>query len=262
MNRLLSRSLLAVTICLLGWPTSAATTDDPASGPGKSKVPQSAQPTPGATPAQRFLKIANEYLGRRELAEAIEYFSRAIQLDDTLDEAYFGRGMARGSSGLIDEGIRDISVYIRRHPDSSHAHTKRGIRHVWKGDSESAYQDFLKAIALDPGNAEAYDDIGVIYAQRRDFKKALESFRTVIHLEPRYFKAHHNMALVYFLLDESEAALTEVTNALRLKTDSRNSMRLKSVILKRLGRDKEAQEVGEEAEFMPEENWSEVAPLK
>ena len=39
-------------------------------------------------------------------------------------------------------------------------------------------------------------------------------------------------------------------------------MRLKSVILKHLGRDKEAQEVGEEAEFLPEENWSEVAPLQ
>jgi len=34
------------------------------------------------------------------------------------------------------------------------------------------------------------------------------------------------------------------------------------VILERLGRHKESQEVGEEAEFMPEENWSEVAPLK
>jgi len=261
MNRLLAQSLLAAAVCLLAWSASAATTGDPAGGPAESEVPP-AEPTPGSTQAQRFLKIANEYLGHRELAEAIDYFSRALQLDDTLDEAYFGRGMARGSSGLIDEGIRDISIYIERHPDSSRAYTKRGIRHVWKGDSESAHRDFQQAIALDPGNAEAHDDIGVIYAQRRDFEKALESFRTVIRLEPRYFKAHHNMALVYFLLDESAAALTEVNNALRLKTDSRNSMRLKSVILKRLGHDEEAQEVGEEAEFMPEENWSEVAPLK
>ena len=205
---------------------------------------------------------ANEHLGRRELAQAIDFFTRALRLDDTLDDAYFGRGMARGSSGLIDEGIADLSVYIARHPNSSRAYTKRGIRYVWKRDSENAYQDFLKALVLDPGNAEAYDDIGVIYAQRRDYKQALESFRNVIRLEPLYFKAHHNMAVVYHILGESEAALAEVNNALRLKADSRNSMRLKSVILERLGRHKESQEASEEAEFLPEENWSEVAPLK
>lgn len=258
MKHLLSQALLAIFICVSGWPARAAT--EP--GATDPEIPQSVKPPSVLTQAQRFLKIGDEYRARKELTQAIDYFSRAIQLDDTLDEAYFGRGMARGSSGLIAEGIRDLSVYIARHPDSSRAHTKRGIRYLWKGDSESAYKDFRKAIALDPSNAEAYDDLGVIYAQRRDYRLALESFRSVIRIEPLYFKAHHNMALVYTMLDEPESALAAVDKALHLKTDSRNSMRLKSVILQRLGRHKEAHEVGEEAEFMPDENWSEVAPLK
>ena len=251
-------TIVAVMTLLAAAQSASAATDSKKSAPTKSQTSSPAK----SSQARSFLKKANEHLGRRELAEAIDFFTRALHLDDTLDEAYFGRGMARGSSGLIDEGVADLSVYIARHPNSSRAYTKRGIRKVWKGDTESAYQDFLKAIALDPGNAEAYDDIGVIYAQRRDYKQALESFRNVIRLEPLYFKAHHNMALVYHILGESETALTEVNNALRLKTDSRNSMRLKSVILERLGRHKESQEASEEAEFMPEENWSEVAPLK
>ena len=251
-------TILFFMLLLVAAQPADAATDSKRNTPTKPQASNPAKPSQ----AQRFLQQANEYHGRREHAQAIEYFTRALRLDDTLDDAYFGRGMARGSSGLIDEGIADLSVYITRHPDSSRAYTKRGIRKIWKGDTESAYQDFLKAIALDPGNAEAYDDIGVIYAQRRDYKKALESFRNVIRLEPLYFKAHHNMALVYHILGESETALAEVNNALRLKADSRNSTRLKSVILERLGRHKEAQEASEEAEFMPEENWSEVAPLK
>lgn len=228
---------------------------------GVAAQPQASRLT---KPSQAVLHLqkANEHLGRREFDQAIDFFTRALRHDDTLDEAYFGRGMALGSSGLFDEGIRDLSVYLSRHPNSSRAYTKRGIRYLWKGASENAYQDFQKAIALDPGNAEAYDDIGVIFAQRQDFKQALESFRTVIRLEPLYFKAHHNMAMVYQLLGDSEAALVEVNNALLLKADSRSSMRLKGVILEGLGRHKEAREVSEEAEFMPEENWSEVAPLR
>lgn len=248
----------AVAILLAAAQPAGAVTDSKKNAPIKSLASNPAKPSQ----AQRFLQQANEHLGRRELAQAIDFFTRALRLDDTLDDAYFGRGMARGSSDLIDEGIADLNVYITRHPDSSRAHTKRGIRYVWKGDSEKAYQDFLQAIALDPGNAEAYDDIGVIYAQRRDYQKALESFRNVIRLDPQYFKAYHNLALVYHILGESETALTEVNNVLRLKVDSRNSMRLKSVILERLGRHREAQEASEEAEFMPEENWSEVAPLR
>lgn len=252
-------TMLATAVLLLAAAQLAgAATDSKKNTPAKSQASSPAKPSQ----AQSFLQKANEHLGRRELAQAIDLFTRALRLDDTLDDAYFGRGMARGSSGLIDEGIRDLSVYLTRHPDNSRAYTKRGIRYVWKGDSENAYQDFLKAIALDPGNAEAYDDIGVIYAQRRDYKKALESFRNVIRLDSQYFKAYHNLALVYHILGESETALVEVNHALRLKADSRNSMRLKSVILERLGRHKEAQDASEEAEFLPEENWSEVAPLK
>ena len=252
------RILVAMLFLATAQSSGSATTSSTNTPPSKPKVSQPAKPTQ----AQMFLQKANEYHDRRELAQAIEYFTRAIQLDNTLDEAYFGRGMARGSAGLIDEGIKDLSVYIARRPDSSRAYTKRGIRYLWKGDTESAYQDFLKAIALDPGNAEAHDDIGVIYAQRREYKKALGSFSSVIRLEPRYFKAHHNMAVVFSILDEPEPALAEVNKALQLKPDARNSMRLKSVILKRLGRHQEAHEAGEEAEFLPEENWSEVAPLK
>lgn len=224
--------------------------------------PQHPSKSAKSSQAQFFLQKANEHLGHKEFASAIDLFTQALHLDDTLSEAYFGRGMARGSSGLFDEGINDFNVYIRRHPTSSRAYTKRGIRYVWKGATESAYQDFLQAIALDPGNAEAYDDIGVIYAQRRDFKQALESFRTVIRLEPLYFKAHHNMALVYYILGETDMALVEVNNALHLKADSRNSMLLKSAILENLGHYKESQQISENAEFMPEENWSEIAPMK
>lgn len=255
MSHILLPALRITLLCLLGWSASAAT--DPV-------LPQAPASTPPAAAAQarQLLQAALDFHARKEHAEAIALFSRALTLDDSLDQAYLGRGLARGSSGLIDQGISDLSVFIARNPRSSYGYTKRGIRYLWKGDTESAYQDFLKAIALDPGNAEAFDDLGVIYAQRRDYRRALESFSTVIRLEPLYFKAHHNMALVYSILDQPELALAEVDKALQLKADARNSMRLKSVILERLGRHAQAHEAAEEAEFMPQENWTEVAPLK
>lgn len=243
--------LLAVTL-----PAGAAT----------KKSPRKAGPLPALTQpisqAQRYLAQGNAYLQHNQFPEAIDNYTRAIKLNDALDDAYFGRGMARGRAGEIDAGIADISVYIARNPDNSRAYTKRGIRYVWKGDSDNAQRDFLKAVALDPNNAEAYDDLGVIYAQRREYPQAMESFRKVVSIEPAYFKAYHNLALVHFILGDYATALNEVNKVFPLKPDSRNSMMLKSLILKNLGRDKEARAVEEEAEFLPEENWTERAPVQ
>lgn len=218
--------------------------------------------TQPASQAKTFLTQGNAYLEHNQFPEAIDNYSRALKLDDSLDDAYFGRGMARGRAGDLDAGIADISVYIARNPQNSRAYTKRGIRYVWKGDNDNAQRDFLRAVALDPNNAEAYDDLGVIYSQRREFPQALASFRKVVGIEPAYFKAYHNIALVHFILGEHTAALNEINKVFPLKPDSRNSLMLKSLILKNLGREQEARVADEEAEFLPEENWTERAPVK
>lgn len=254
---MLRRFCTSVLFALLVTSLSAGAVQKP---PRKESASTTVSKT--ASPAQRFLAQGNAYLQHNQFPEAIENFSRALKLNDALDDAYFGRGMARGRAGDIDAGIADLSVYITRHPQNSRAYTKRGVRYLWKGETENAQRDLLKAVALDSNNAEAYDDLGVTYAQRRDYPQAMQSFRKVISIEPAYFKAYHNLALIHFVLGEHAAALNEVNKVFPLKPDSRNSMMLKSVILKSLGREKEARAVEEEAEFLPEENWTERAPVQ
>jgi hypothetical protein len=53
-----------------------------------------------------------------------------------------------------------------------------------------------------------------------------------------------------------------VDNALRLNPEARGTLLVKSVILETLGRLEEAVELKEEAEFLPEGNWSEQAPVQ
>jgi tetratricopeptide (TPR) repeat protein len=198
----------------------------------------------------------------REFDRAIDDFSRAIELDDRTDEAWFGRGMARGRSGDLDGAVADLGVYIERHPRSSVALTKRGIRHLWNGDLERAEADFRQAIRIDPANAEAHDDLGVIHAQRGDYAEAERHFRATLAHDPSYQKAHHNLAMVHYLLDRNEQALEAVERSLRLRPDARDSLLLKSAILESLGRRREAQAAREEAEFLPQGDGSERMSLQ
>ena len=62
----------------------------------------------------------------------------------------------------MEEGILDLDIYIQRRPSSSLAHTKRGVRKMWRGDFDGARADLERAVHLNPNNAEAHDDLGVI----------------------------------------------------------------------------------------------------
>lgn len=210
--------------------------------------------------ADNYIQRAQRYFYQHEFNAAIEDLSRAIRLDDKQNEAYFWRGMARGRNGEIQEGIADLSVYIERVPDSSRAYTKRGVRYIWNGEIDNAKQDLQKAIELDGTNAEAHDDLGVIYAQRGEFGKAITHFNKVIEFEPSYHKAYHNLAMTLHVQQRNLEALQQIDKALALRPESKNSLSLKAEILKAIGQVDRAKQLQEQAEFLPEENWSEQWP--
>ncbi len=210
-----------------------------------------------------YLRRGRARLNLRELEGAIEDFTRAIALDDTLDDAYLWRGMARGRAGELDSAVADLTVYLRSNPKDSHGFTKRGVRHLWQGDLRSAEMDFRRAIALDPGNAEAHDDLGVILANRREYDRAHEQFTTVVELDPGYQKGWHNLAMVHYLTGRHERALHAVNESLRLAPNDGDGLRLKGQILLATGREQEALALFERADFAPgHKHWTERFPAQ
>ena len=164
--------------------------------------------------------------------------------------------------GFIDDGIADISLYIKRHPQSSVAYTKRGLQYLRSGNGEKAQKDFLMALKIDSNNAEAHDDLGVLYAQKREYAKAMEHFNRAISLDPTYQKAYHNLAMLLHIAGDNANAINRINQSLKLNPHSRNSLLLKSSILDSLGRIKEASQVESQADLIPEGEWYEQAPVK
>ena len=204
-----------------------------------------------------YLKRGDAYLLIRDTEKSIDDYTNAIRFDPELDEAYFGRGLAYGRAGEITRAIADLTVYIKRNPESSLAYTKRGVRRIWAGELRAAEKDLKKAVELDPSNSEAHDDLGVLFAQRKDFKMATRHFLAAIKHDQSYQKAYHNLAMVYYISDNNDASLKVINTAIELAPNSRNSLLLKSEILKSMGKLDEASKVQEIAEFLPQGNWSE-----
>ena len=204
-----------------------------------------------------LVKRGDLYFKLHEFDMAIADYTTAIKLDAHADKAYYGRGLALGRNGNIRQGIEDLSVYLDRHPTDSYAYTKRGIRYLWLREDSKAEADLTRAITLDPGNAEAHDDLGVVLARHSDYKGALKNFLACVTIDPTYFKGFNNLAIAYYVIGEDKLALAAVNQSLKLVPDQRSPMLLKAKILHGLGREKEAAKVQEDAEFLPEGNWSE-----
>jgi len=215
-----------------------------------------------ATNAQLYIERGNIYFEQRDFFDAVEDYTTAIELDPELDQAYFGRGMALARQGMISEGIDDLSVFIKHNPESSLAYTKRGVRYMWLQDFNNAEKDLTKALVLDPENAEAHDDLGVIYAKRKKYDKAVEHFTATIRIDPSYQKGYHNLAMTLFLVEQDAGALLMVNQAIALNPNHRDALLLKGLILEKLGHYEEAALAREDAEFLPETNWSESVPVQ
>lgn len=210
-----------------------------------------------AEPARLYIERGQLYFQLHEFEKAVADYDKALALDKTLDDAYFGRGMAKGRLGQVQQGIDDLSVFIKRNPQHSRAYTKRGVRYIWLGKLDKAREDLTTAIKLDPGNAEAHDDLGVLYAHNKQYTQAIKQFKRVVNIDPSYQKGFHNLAMAYHIVGEKRNALDAVNTALNIQPNERNSLLLKGEILNSLAMFEEAKAVTERAEFLPEGNWSE-----
>lgn len=204
-----------------------------------------------------YIERGKLFFEMHEFDKAINDFNSALSIDNSIHQIYFERGMALARNGQIEEGISDLTHFIKYNPNSSLAFTKRGVRYIWAKKLDLAKKDLLHAVKLNNSNSEAHDDLGVIFAQEKNFDTALKHFSLAIQHDPSYQKAYHNLAMAYILTNKPEQALTAINQSLLLDNDSRNSLLLKSEILKALGKKKEADAVTRKAEFLPEGNWSE-----
>lgn len=209
-----------------------------------------------------YLQRGKAYFTAHEFEKSSADYTAALKLNDALDEAYFGRGMALGRAGKIQEGIRDLTIYIERNPDSSLAYTKRGVRNIWAGKLDIAEQDLKQAIKLNPRNAEAHDDLGVLYAQKKNYQRSLHHFQQVVKHDPSYQKGFHNLAMTLHITEQNQQALNAINKALNLANNDKNSLLLKGQILLAMGMKKQASNIIEHAEFLPDGNWSERFPVQ
>ena len=118
----------------------------------------------------------------------IEYFTRALELDPNLVEAY----------------------------------EKRGLLYYFQENYDKVVQDYLTYIERAPATGEAYRMVGIGYLKKGLYEPALYYFSRAMEMEPEQVRAYANRAETYRLMGREEEAMRDATRAIGLKGDPRS----------------------------------------
>jgi tetratricopeptide (TPR) repeat protein len=143
---------------------------------------------------------------RRLFDQAIEAYTKAIELRPFLADAHVGLGDARAAKSDTDGAITAYQKALALNPVNPRVHMSLGkIYYSEKGLYYEAVTAYKKAIEFDSTSVEARMGLGEVYEDKGLYKEAIEEYRRVIELDDKHTGAMYNLAIVYERVDPREA---------------------------------------------------------
>jgi tetratricopeptide (TPR) repeat protein len=105
--------------------------------------------------AIKHLEIADLYFRYRRYDEAIEEYSKAIQLDSTTLDIRIRRAKAYAKKGFLTRSMQELQQLKREFPQYSPARIQLGLLHYSQGNVLDAELEWENVITIDPDHREA-----------------------------------------------------------------------------------------------------------
>lgn len=201
--------------------------------------------------AMQYVDLGNTACDDENYSMAIEYLTKAIELNPNLASAYYSRGWTYYRQGNLTQANMDYNKAIELNPDlagsyynrgsayrrtvnmnqeidyytriidlkphDASAYYRRGVEYEYRREYDQAIQDFTKAIELNPKYSEAYNHRGWRYYKQGNFTKAIADYTKAIKSNPRYAAAYVNRGLAYEILGNKSQAIADYKRALELE---------------------------------------------
>jgi len=123
-----------------------------------------------------LFEIAQKKFNQKDYNGAINYYTKAITIDNRLIKAYINRSNA----------------------------------YLEQDEPKKALSDINTVLVIDPGNATAYNNRGKIYQQQQRYKEAIADYDKAISIDKKYFIPYSNK--IRALLADNKKAEAKLTS--------------------------------------------------
>ena len=159
---------------------------------------------------EEYFKSGNEKAKTENLTGAIEDYSRAIELNQSLAKAYINRGLIKAKQNNFEEAIEDYSTYISLEPNTPQAYILRAFAYARTYKNKEAIKDYSVYIDFKPENSEAYLNRGILKQDISDYESALNDFTKAIEIDPDKALYHSVLGELLLKMNREEEGLNEL----------------------------------------------------
>lgn len=143
---------------------------------------------------------------RRLFDQAIEAYTKAIEIRPFYAEAYVGLGDAKAAKGEVDGAVAAYQKALGFNPINAKVHVSLGkLYYSEKGLYYESVQAYKKAIELDSSYLDARMGLAEVYEDKGLYQEAIGEYRRVVESDAKNTGALYNLALVYEKVDPKEA---------------------------------------------------------
>ena len=126
---------------------------------------------------------------------------------------FMGRGVAYGDLGRQQEAIEDFSRAIEVNPTMRDAYKFRGSLYAQAGQMDLALADLNKYVTMDSADVVTWNNIAMIYMRKQQLPQAIEAFTKTIQLKPDAVVSYQNRARVYEMMGNIEMMQADLRKA-------------------------------------------------
>jgi Tfp pilus assembly protein PilF len=163
--------------------------------------------------------MGNAYKGQGKLEEAVEVYSKALNINPDYAEAFYNIGNTLQEQGKFDEAITSYNKALAIKPDYAEAYNNMGITLKKQGKLEEAVEAYRKALNINPDYADAHNNMGNALQDQGKLEEAITSYNKVLSLKPDDAEAYNNMGNTLQKQGKLEEAIEAYRKALLLKPD-------------------------------------------
>jgi len=126
----------------------------------------------------------NYYMEEGRYDQALEDFSRALEIDPKNYKTYSNRALVYIEKDMLDQALIDLNTAISIKPTYAGLFNNRGLVYLYSKRYAPAKEDFSTALRLNPAYKEPLINRGVIFLHEGKTEQAMDDFRGVLKIDP------------------------------------------------------------------------------
>jgi Tfp pilus assembly protein PilF len=131
---------------------------------------------------------------QKRLAEAIDQFRLATQLDPRYHDAHHNLGILLLQTGQVTEAVTEFQAALQLAPKLAQSHYNLAYALDRAGRIPEAMEEYRRTLGIDPKYMDAYNNLAVNLANQNRITEAIEVLQSALEIDPDNEQIRGNLA--------------------------------------------------------------------